>query len=150
MNQLFTRIQKNPKHFALLVLTSPLIYGLIIPFIIADICGTVYQAVCFRVYKIPMVDRAQHVVFDRVKLEHLNWYQKLNCLYCEYANGVISYVAEITARTEWYWCPIKHANTPPDPHAHYDRFIDYEDGESFSKKLKAQRRACTACDKDVS
>ncbi len=147
MRNIFQRIYKDPRHFGLLFLTAPLIYGLLIPFVIADICGSIYQMVCFRVYRIPRVKRSAYVIFDRTRLAYLTPFQKLNCLYCEYANGVIAYVGEITARTEWYWCPIKHANTPADPHRHYDRFLGYNEDESFRQKLKQTRQACRACDK---
>lgn len=142
-----TRLRRNPTHFALLFLTAPLIYGLIVPFVLADLCGTIYQQVCFRVYRIPRVKRREHVVLDRAKLQYLTLFQKLNCLYCEYGNGVISYVGEITARTEWYWCPIKHARDIPEPHAHYDRFAGYGEGENFRGLLKEARKQCRACDK---
>jgi hypothetical protein len=142
----FTRLRNNPKHFLLLALTSPLIYGLIVPFVIADICGSLYQAVCFRVYRIPRVKRSDHIIYDRAKLAYLTPFQKLNCLYCEYANGVIAYVGEITARTEWYWCPIKHQSAPVHPHEHYDRFLGYQEEKDFRKKLKEVRTACRACE----
>ena len=36
-------------------ITAPVIYSLIIPFVIVDIWVSLYQAVCFRVYRIPQV-----------------------------------------------------------------------------------------------
>src|SRR5690349_21223187 len=36
----------------LCVLVSPVIYSLIVPFVLADIWVSVYQAICFRVYGI--------------------------------------------------------------------------------------------------
>ena len=50
---------------------------------------------------------------------------QLNCIYCGYGNGVISYAREITSRTEQYWCPIKHARKTMDPHPRYDTFLNY-------------------------
>lgn len=147
MASLLTRMRRNPRHFFLLVLTSPVIYGLLIPFAIADLSGTIYQHICFRVYGIPRVKRREHVVLDRVKLTQLGFFDKLNCLYCEYGNGVISYVREITARTEWYWCPIKHAREMPDPHAHYDRFMGYDEADQFTPRRREERQHCRACEK---
>lgn len=46
---------------------------------------------------------------DLQKLVYLNGIEKFNCLSCGYGYGVISYTREIIARTEQYWCPIKHA-----------------------------------------
>jgi hypothetical protein len=139
---------RRPKalHYALLALTSPIIYGLIVPFVFADLCGTLYQAVCFRVYRIPRVKRSEYVIIDRAKLAYLTPLEKFNCLYCEYANGVIAYVGEITARTEWFWCPIKHGRQVPEPHAHYDRFLGYDDATNFKRLLKETRKACRACE----
>ena len=73
--------------------------------------------------------------------------QKLNCLYCDYANGVLAYASEVAGRTEWYWCPIKHPDNAQRAHGHYDKFIEYGDGEDFPKKHKARREACRACEK---
>lgn len=65
--------------------------------------------ICFPVDGIPKVKRDQYVIFDRQSLRYLNVIEKLNCTYCSYFNGLIVYVQEIAARTEQYWCPIKHA-----------------------------------------
>lgn len=93
----------------MVVLTAPVIYGLIVPFALLDLCVTVYQSVCFRAYGIPRVRRADFIRIDRHHLQYLNALQKLNCVYCGYCNGLIAYIAEVAGRTEAYWCPIKHA-----------------------------------------
>lgn len=147
MHVFLTRIRRKPVHFALLVLTAPIIYGMLLPIAFADAFASLYQAVCFRVYRIPRVTRSEYVVFDRAKLAPLSWAEKFNCVYCEYANGVVAYVREVIARTEWYWCPIKHAREIPDPHAHYDRFIGYDEVQDFRDQRKAARHACRACEK---
>ena len=69
------------------MLTAPVIYSLIIPFVILDVFVTVYQFICFPVYGIPKVRHRDHIVFDRVKLGYLNGLEKFNCLYCSYCNG---------------------------------------------------------------
>src|SRR5690606_16864822 len=99
-----------------------------------------------RVYGIPRVRRRDYIVMDRGRLAYLNPYQKLNCLYCEYANGVVAYASEIAARTEWYWCPIKHSRQIPAPHAHYDKFMDYGDSENFRPRWRELRKQCRACE----
>jgi len=146
MTPLLHRIRKEPLRHLLLLLTSPVIYGLFFVVVIADIFGTLYQYICFPVYRIPRVRRADYVIIDRVKLKQLNLIQKFNCLYCEYANGVIAYVAEITARTEWHWCPIKHDREVIYPHAHYQKFIEYDDTRNYRAKLRDLRKACRACE----
>lgn len=128
------------------VVTAPVIYSLIIPFSLMDLFVTVYQQICFRVYRIPLVKRSEYVVMDRKYLEYLNWIEKLNCIYCEYGNGVISYTREVAARTEQFWCPIKHAKKIKDAHSRYLDFIEYGDTENFREKLTSQRDRCRACE----
>lgn len=66
----------------LVVLTSPLIYSLIIPFALLDLFVTVYQAVCFPIYGIAKAPRGDFIAIDRHHLQYLNGLQKLNCVYC--------------------------------------------------------------------
>ncbi|WP_397541362.1 hypothetical protein [Roseovarius salis] len=93
----------------LVLITAPVIYAMIIPFVMLDLFVTVYQRICFPVYGIERVRRADFIRIDRHHLAYLKALQKLNCVYCGYANGLIGYVQEIAGRTEAYWCPIKHA-----------------------------------------
>ncbi len=74
----------------LVVLTAPVIYAGIVPFVLLDLFVSSYQAICFPVYRIQKVRRRDHIVFDRQYLAYLNALQKFNCLYCAYGNGVIS------------------------------------------------------------
>lgn len=146
MASLLQRIKREPVRHFLLLLTGPVIYGLVVPIVIADLCATLYQWTCFPVYGIPRVRRRDYVVIDRMKLSYLNGFHKLNCLYCEYANGVIAYAGEVVARTEWYWCPIKHGKAIIEPHPHYHKFIEHGDGENFRGKLREMRKDCRACE----
>jgi hypothetical protein len=99
----------------LIILTAPFIYILIVPLVLLDLFVSLYQAVCFPAYGIEKVRRA-------------------DCAYCSYANGLIAYVREIAARTEQYWCPIKHARRVIGAHPHYMKFDDYGDAASFNKR----------------
>lgn len=121
------------------VLTAPIIYGLIVPLLLIDVSLLVFQQVCFRVYGIKRVRRADYVVIDRHRLGYLNAIEKLNCVYCGYANGLFEYGREIAARTEQYWCPIKHARRVLASHARADRFFDYGDAETYRSDLKQIR-----------
>jgi hypothetical protein len=123
----------------LVVLTSPVIYSLIIPIVMLDLWMTIYQAVCFPIYGIPKVRRGDYLVFDRAHLAYLNAIEKLNCAYCTYANGVIAYVREIASRTEEYWCPIKHARRVVGTHARYSGFEDFGDAEAYRGQLERHR-----------
>lgn len=129
-------------------MTAPAIYGLIIPVVILDLFCSLYQAICFPVYQIPKVKRKQFLALDRKKLKYLTTMQQLNCLYCDYANGIIAYASEIAGRTEWYWCPIKHPEHAKRAHPHYENFIEFGDGEAFAKKHRSSRLACRACESD--
>lgn len=121
------------------ILTAPLIYSLIVPLVLLDLWTSLYQAVCFRVYGIDRVRRADYIVFDRQHLGYLNWIEALNCCFCAYGNGLIAYVREISGRTEQYWCPIKHALKIHDPHRHYFEFLEYGDADGYRARLEAFR-----------
>ncbi len=125
----------------LVLLTAPFIYVLIVPFVLLDLFVSLYQAICFPVYGIPKVRRSDFIVVDRHHLGYLNGLQKLNCIYCGYANGVIGWVREVAARTEAYWCPIKHARRLEHPHLRYPEFVDFGDEKGFQAHVEAQREA---------
>ncbi len=123
------------------ILAAPFIYSMIVPISLLDVSISIYQAICFRLCNIPRVRRADFIVVDRHHLAYLNAIEKLNCMYCGYSNGVIAYVTEIAARTEQYWCPIKHAREIPHEHQRYRNFIDYGDAGDYPEKLEAFRNA---------
>ncbi len=125
------------------LLTAPVIYSLIIPFFLLDIMVTFYQHVCFRAYAIPRVRRTDYIVIDRQQLAYLNAIEKFNCCYCGYVNGLIEYVREVSAQTEKYWCPIKHARRTPDPHRLVEGFVDYGDVDAFKARLKDLQKEIT-------
>jgi hypothetical protein len=117
------------------ILSAPFIFALIIPFALLDLFLCVYHAVCFRLYRLPPVPRADYVVIDRHHLHYLNILQKLNCVYCGYVNGVISWARELASVTEQYWCPIKHARKVRGSHTRYAQFIDYGDAEALAVRV---------------
>ncbi len=125
----------------LVVLTAPVIYAGILPFLLLDFFVSLYQAVCFPIYNIAKARRADYLVFDRHHLAYLNALEKLNCAYCSYANGIIAFTREIAARTEQYWCPIKHARRVIGTHGRYVAFDDYGDGEGYQARLAELRKA---------
>jgi hypothetical protein len=117
------------------VLSAPFIYSLIVPVVILDVWVTLYQAICFRLYGIARVRRSAYIVIDRQHLAYLNAIEKLNCVFCAYANGTFAYVREIAGRTEQYWCPIRHAARVRGAHPHYRHFVDYGDAEAYRRRL---------------
>ncbi|SEK84894.1 hypothetical protein [Pacificibacter marinus] len=125
----------------LVVLTAPVIYAMIIPFVLLDIFITIFQIICFPVYRVEKVKRGDYITFDRKHLSYLNGLEKLNCIYCSYGNGLLAYAVEIAARTEKHWCPIKHAKRMEGRHAHYHDFAEFGDAEAFQRTKQALRDA---------
>lgn len=125
----------------LVMLVSPVIYAGIVPFLLLDLFVSLFQAVCFPIYGIAKIKRSDYFVFDRHHLAYLNALEKLNCAYCSYANGLMAFAREIAARTEQYWCPIKHARRVIGTHARYALFDDYGDGEHYQARLAELRKA---------
>jgi hypothetical protein len=124
----------------LVALTAPVIYLGWVPFLLMDLFVSLYQAICFPIYRIPKVRRADYIVFDREDLPYLNLIEKFNCFYCSYGNGVAAYTREVAARTEQYWCPIKHARRLKAAHDRYPQFFDYGDAEAFRQGLERLRK----------
>jgi hypothetical protein len=122
------------------LLTSPIIYSLLVPLILLDVWVWTYQWICFPIYGIARVPRHGYFVMDRRRLAYLNAIEKVNCTFCSYANGLFAYVREVAARTEQYWCPIKHARPVAAPHQRYHAFFDYGDAEGYRRGLVTLRR----------
>jgi hypothetical protein len=123
------------------LITGPVIYSMIVPLLMLDLFVTLYQALCFPIYRIARVRRASYIVLDRQQLEYLNFIEKFHCTYCGYASGLVAYVYEIVARTEEYFCPIKHARRILGTHSRYPRFLDYGDAADYEARLEAFRIA---------
>jgi len=121
------------------LLTAPIIYGMVFPMLLLDVCICFYQAICFPIYKIPKVKRDNYIIFDRHHLSYLNIVEKSHCVYCTYGNGLLAYATEIIARTEQYFCPIKHARKMMGRHARYANFVEYGDAEDYQTKLEKFR-----------
>ena len=122
------------------ILTVPVIWFCLVPALFMDLVTTIYQGICFPVYKIPKVLRSDYIVIDRHALKYLNAIEKLNCVYCGYFNGLIAYIQEIAARTEQYWCPIKHARKIKTIHSRYKKFLDYGDAVNYREKIEGIRK----------
>lgn len=120
-------------------LAAPIIYGMVIPTLLFDVILFIYQQVVFRIFKFEFIKRSDYIVFDHQYLGYLNPVEKLNCVYCSYVNGLMQYASAIAGRTEFYFCPIKHAKKVAYEHNYYDTFLAYGDGEDYQKKLKSLR-----------
>lgn len=130
----------------LVILTAPVIYAGWVPFLLMDFFVTLYQGICFPIYRIPKVKRSDYFVFDREDLPYLNAIEKFNCFYCSYGNAVAAYTREVAARTEQYWCPIKHARRMRDAHERYPHFFEHGDAEAFRQGLNRLRRQYRDCE----
>lgn len=125
----------------LILLTTPVIWSCVLPIACLDLAMTLYQLICFPIYGIPKVKRSDYIKLDRRHLAYLNWAEKFNCEYCGYANGVLACASEIAARTEQYWCPIKHALRVKSMHSRYRFFFDYGDAEHYRRQIEQVRRS---------
>jgi hypothetical protein len=126
------------------LLSLPFIYSMCVPLLVLDLWITLYQAASFPLFGIPGVQRRDYFVMDRARLPYLNVIEKFHCAYCSYANGLLSYAMEIAARTEQYWCPIKHHRLPAAVHDRYHEFADYHDGGNYENHLKTLRASLAA------
>ena len=121
--------RKHPERFWSHILVAIITYSfLLIPFIFADICLEVYHQICFRLLKIPLVDRRKYIqIWDRTELRYLNLGDKIACAFCGYANGFAHYLVVIGAETEKYWCSIQHKR----PFKYQLQFLRYGDEEKY-------------------
>ena len=137
---LSTRLQKYVGQAPIRhLVTAPLIWSCLVPALMLDLVVSVYHSICFRVYRIPLVRRADYIVIDREALGYLNAIEKLNCVYCGYFSGLINWVQEIAARTEQYWCPIKHARKLTTIHSRYHKFLEYGAGDQYRESFEQLR-----------
>jgi hypothetical protein len=123
------------------LITGPVIYSLVCPLLMLDFCVTVYQALCFPIYKIAKARRSDYIAIDRQHLAYLNFFERFHCTYCAYATGLLAYTCEIAARTEQYFCPIKHAHRILGTHARYDRFLSYGEAADYHARVEQFRVA---------
>ena len=133
----------------LVILTSPLIYACVVPFLLLDATVEIYQLVCFPIYGIPRVRRKDYLIFDRGRLAYLNTIEKIGCIYCSYANGLLAMVTEIAARTEQHFCPIKHARRLLQTHSRYGKFLPYGDARAYREQSDAVAQAYSDLDARV-
>ncbi len=123
----------------LTIATAPVIYSLLVPISMLDLFVSVFQTLCFPVYRIPRVQRHDYIVIDRQSLAYLNVIEKMNCIYCGYCNGVLAYAREIASRTEQYWCPIKHARNAKGCHSRTCLFCEFGDADGYAENVQTLR-----------
>ncbi len=133
-------LKHKTSRYWLHIFSMPFIW-LPLPFLMAcDLVCAFYQLICFPIYRIKWVKRSEYIlIFDRNKLPYLDGMQKLGCMYCGYANGILRYMKEVAGRTEKYWCGIMHEGktgfkTQEDQVS--QNFAHFEDEKDFKNKYK--------------
>lgn len=84
------------------------IYSMIIPVAFLDLSITLYQWIYFSVMGIPKIKKSEFVVLERWDFSKLTGWQKFNCVYCEYINGILAFAKAVGVQTELYSCAIRH------------------------------------------
>jgi len=126
---------KHPRKVIILLL-MPLLWTLIIPLMVTDIWIEMYHRILFPLYKLPYVKRSDYIqIMDRARLPYLNIIQKIYCMYCGYANGIVRYRVQIAGETEHYRCGIQHQKRKNFiVEEHQKDFAKYGDKNDFIKK----------------
>lgn len=110
-------------------MSTPMIWSLLIPFVVLDVWVELYHRSCFPIYGIPYVSRSKYIRIDRHRLRALSYIQKIDCMYCGYVNGLVHYISVIAAETEKHWCAIRHEETndfiPPVHHRDFRPYDSY-------------------------
>ena len=107
------------------ILLALVTYAALVIFVAMDIYAWIFQNTYFKAHGIPTIDRNDYVRVDRHKLLKLTTTQKINCLYCGYANSVVAYFKAVTNRMEEYSCAILHAKRSKSED-HQKNFYKYE------------------------
>lgn len=126
--------QRFPRHF----ISVPFIWLPLLALLLLDLMVSVYHLICFPLYGLEKVKRSAYIqVMDRPRLQYLNGFEKLGCMYCGYANGFLLYAKEIAGRTEKYWCGIMHQDKPgfkAHPDQIEQKFAKFGDAKDFKNK----------------
>lgn len=101
-----TRVEQ--RGYLRIFIVIPVIYAMIVPLFLLDISACLYQFLCFPAYGIALVDRRKYIRPGGRGKRMLPVWDRFNCWYCGYASGVLTFVREVQAQTERYWCPIRH------------------------------------------
>lgn len=130
----------HPERFFRHMISFPFIWMMIFPLMLFDIFLEIYHRICFYLYGLDYVSRSEYIRIDRQRLSYLTMMERINCMYCGYANGLMAYGTEIAGKTEKYWCGIKHEeggkfNVPE----HHKDFLDFGDVQGFIKKFSIRK-----------
>ena len=108
------------------LIASVVIYGIAIPMVLTHLSFFLYQEIYFGIYGIPKIRFRDYMTFDHGILKNLNIVQRLNCVYCAYANAFAAWLKAIVNQTEVYSCAIK-SHTQKLGQEHQKEFYEYKD-----------------------
>lgn len=136
MNDIINTYNAERRGILNLIISSPFIYGMIVPLAILHFCAQVYQQIAFPLYGLETVDSRKYIKDVRRYLPYLSTMEKLNCVYCSYGNGVLAFAQAVAKQTEKMWCPIKNARSRMEQDLpHRKEFAEYGDPESLQEHL---------------
>lgn len=101
----------DKRNIFLNLLAAIAIYSCFFPIAFLDFSMILYQSIYFRIVRIPLLPRKEYVVIERWRLPKLTIWQRFNCIYCDYANGVMAWAKDIIGWTEIHSCAIKNSTT---------------------------------------
>jgi len=58
------------------------------------------------------IERKPYYKYDRHRVPHLGWMDKLWCEYCEWANGSLQWIGDVVNEIERRYCPIQNQCDP--------------------------------------
>lgn len=123
----------NKKHKQRLGTVGPYI-GMLLILIFAIVILPLYlflvffNIVYFWIRKQKRVEAKQFFNFDRHKIAHLRFADKVWCEYCEWANGTLQWALAITNEIERRYCPVKNQCHPhcEKAKAWREEFLNYD------------------------
>jgi hypothetical protein len=120
----------------MVLLSVPIVYLCAIPFLL-DLFVLLYQSICFPVGFLS----SDYLIFDPVRLAYLKVIERIGCVYCSCANGLLAFVTEIVEVTEPHFCPIRRDRRLRQPHSRYPYFLPYGDALAYRRQVEDVSRA---------
>ncbi len=95
-------------HYLGIVLLLSFVVVIVPMFLLTWFLSPVY----FWLYRQECISPKPFFHFDRHKVKHLSFFDKVGCEYCEFANSTLQWMLAITNEIERKWCPIKNQCDP--------------------------------------
>ncbi|MCH9634735.1 MAG: hypothetical protein S4CHLAM7_14960 [Chlamydiae bacterium] len=98
------KAKKRPKRFFVHIFVLPFAIAMIVPFIVFDLCISIYHRIAFTICGMKRVKRKPNFKIDEHKIALLNKKERFFAVLILYASGVINYAKKIISESEQYWC----------------------------------------------